>query len=339
MKLKDGSKAVDAKAIGDRWKEYCEELYKKVSNYEFVPEATSEKEPPPTVEEVKWAVGQLKNGKSPGCDEITTEMIKTGWRKFDETILHKLCAGIWKGEEWPDELGKSVFVVIPKKGDTERCENNRTIALISHCSKIILKIIAHRIKDRLKSEIAEEQAGFRPGRGTRDQVFNLKQIIEKHREFRKPLYLCFIDYKKAFDSVIHDRLWQEMLKMGFSPHLVNLIRKLYVKQRDCVRTSSGVSDWFTIGQGVRQGCVISPLLFNIYSEVIMRIALDQFKGNICIGGRVVTNLRYADDVCLLAGSATEMQEILDRIKTTSEDFGLYLHSGKTKAMRIDRRCY
>ena len=248
--------------------------------------------------------------------------------------MHQLCVAIWEKKEWPEDWVKSIFVILPKKGDAMQCANNRTVALISHASKIILKIIAGRMKNRLDREISTAQAGFRPGRGTRDQIHNLKMIMEKRREWGRRLYIVFIDYSKAFDTIRHERLWQGMCDMGFPSHIIELLRKLYIDQLAAVRTGYGMTEWFEIGKGVRQGCILSPPLFNIYSELIMREALDNFTGTVAIGGKIYTDLRYADDVALLAGSLEEMQDLLTRVQDTSESAGLFLNVSKTKVMIV-----
>ena len=270
-----------------RWKEYCEGLYSRNTRIPatcMVSEDTGT-EPPPLLEEVREAINELKQGKSPGDDEITAELIKNCGEP-GIIFYHKLCTKIWEEKLWPQDWVNSVFIPIPKKGDTLQCCNNRTIALISHSSKIILKIIAKRLGAMLEREIAVEQAGFRPGRGTRNQILNLKLVIEKNREKRKNLYLCFIDYTKAFDMVMHDRLWADMLRLGTPTHIIYLLMGIYNEQKAKVRTSYGDSDWFTIEKGVRQGCIISPHLFNIYSECIMREALEGHEGTVKVGEKL-----------------------------------------------------
>ena len=207
-------------------------------------------EPPPLLDEIKDAINDLKQGKSPGFDGITAEMIKNGGEKV-EMFYHKLCTKIWIKNKWPDEWGLSVFVHIPKNGDTLQCSNNRTISLTSHSSKILLKIIAKRLAIKLNEEISEEHAGFRPGKGTRDQIMNLKMVLEKNRERGNDVFLCFIYYSKAFDTVAHDTLWNDMHKMGFPTHRILLIKALYDQQRAAVRMSYGLTEWFEIGKGVR----------------------------------------------------------------------------------------
>ena len=156
--------------------------------------------------------------------------------------------------------------------------------------------------------------------------------MEKAREHQKDLYMCFIDYKKAFDCVDHERLWVILRAMGVPVHLIVLLKRLYTNQEATVRTEFGETDNIDIGKGVRQGCILSPLLFNIYAENIMREALEEWESGISIGGRMVTNLRYADDTTLLAGTKEDLTELVERVRRASEKAGLYLNVGKTKVM-------
>ena len=177
-----------------------------------------------------------KQSKIPGADEITAELIKNGGPNI-EAFYHKLCCKVWNDQKWPADWVKSVFVPIPKKGDTLQCTNNRTIVLISHSSKILLKIIAKRMHWKMKADIAEEQAGFRAGRGTRNQILNLKMVIEKNCEHNKDLFLCFVDYTKAFDTVAHDIIWKNMQDKGFPEHIILLLKWMYSDQKAAVRTT------------------------------------------------------------------------------------------------------
>ena len=150
-------------------------------------------------------------------------------------------------------------------------------------------------------EFPDVQAEFRKGRGTRDQIANIHWIIEKARGFQKNIYFCFIDYAKAFVWITTN--WKILQEMGMSDHLTCLLRNLYAGQEATVRTGHGTTDWFQIGKGVRQGCILSPCLFNLYAEYIMRNAgLDEAQAGIKIAGRNINNLRYADDTTLMAES-------------------------------------
>ena len=167
-------------------------------------------------------------------------------------------------------LEKVNFIPIPKKGNAKDCSNYRTIALISHASKVILKILQARLQQYMNCELPDVQAGFRKGRGTKDQIANIHWIIEKAREFQKNIYFCFIGYAKAFDCVDHNKPWKILKEMGIPDHLICLLRNLYAGQEATVRTGHGMTDWFQIGKGVGQGCILSPCLFNLYAVFIRR---------------------------------------------------------------------
>ena len=163
----------------------------------------------------------------------------------------------------------------------------------------MLKILQVRLQQYVNRELPDVQAGFRKGRGTRDQIAKICWIIEKAREFQKNIYLCFIDYAKTFDSVDHNKLWKNLKEMGIPDHLTCLLRNLYAGQEATVRTGHGATDWLQIGKGVRQGCILSPCLFNLYAENIMRNAgLEEAQTGIQIAGRNISNLRYANDTTL-----------------------------------------
>ena len=209
IKDKDGKVLTEDEDIKNRWKSYCEDLYssQEVSDEEHVASLTdsSEKEPEILLSEVKQAINRLKNQKSPGLDDIPSELLK----EADDSIviaIHKLCNQVWKTKTWPKDWKRSVFLTIPKKGDASECKNHRTIALISHASKILLHIINERLRPYLDQELPAEQAGFRRGRGTRDQIANICHIMEKSLEFQRNVYFCFIDYAKAFDYVRHNAI-------------------------------------------------------------------------------------------------------------------------------------
>ena len=162
-----------------------------------------------------------------------------------------------------------VLIPIPKKGNAKECSNYSTIALISHTNKVMLKILQARLQQYVNPELPDVQAGFRKGRGTRDQIANIHWIIEKARELQKNIYFCFTDYNKAFDCVDHNKLWKILKEMGIPDHLTGLLRNLYAGQEATVRTGPGMMDWFQIRKGVHQGYILSPCLFNLYVAYIM----------------------------------------------------------------------
>ena len=170
----------------------------------------------------------------------------------------------------------------------------------------------------MNRELPDVQAGFRKGRGTRNQIANIHWIIKKARDFHKSIYFCFIDYAKAFDCVGHNKLWKILKEMGIPDHLTCLLRNLYAGQEETVRTGHGTTVWFQIGKGVCQGCILSPCLFNLYAEYIMsNTGLDESQAGIKIAGRNLNNLRYADDTTLMAESE-ELKSLLMKVNKESE---------------------
>ena len=167
-------------------------------------------------------------------------------------------------------LEKVSFHSNPKERQCQRILKLPHNCTISHTSKIMLKLLQARLQQYVNRELPDVQAGFRKGRRTRDQIANIPWIMEKAREFQKSIYFCFIDYAKAFDCVDHNKLWKILKEMGVPEHLTCLLRNLYAGQEATVRTGHGTTDWFQIGKGVCQGCILSPCLFNLHAEYIMR---------------------------------------------------------------------
>ena len=172
-------------------------------------------------------------------------------------------------------------------------------------------------------ELSDVQDGFRKDLGTRDQLANIRWIIEKAREFQNNIYFCFIDYAKVVDCVDHNKLWKILKEMGIPDHLTCLLRNLYAGQEARVRTGHETTDCFQIGKGARQGCILSPCLFNFYAEYIMRNAgLEETQAGIKIAGRNINNLRYSYDTTLMAEIEEELKRLLMKVKEESEKAGL-----------------
>ena len=184
----------------------------------------------------------------------------------------------------------------------------------------------------MNRELPDVQAGFRKVRGPSDQIANILWITEKAREFQKKIYFCIIDYARAFDCVDHNKLWKTLKEMGIPDYLTCLLRNLYAGQEATFRTGQGRTNWFQIGKGVRQGCILSPCLFNLYAKYIMQNArLDEAQAGIMIAWRNTNNLRYADDTILISESK-ELKSLLMKVKEESEKVGLKLNIHKTKIM-------
>ena len=174
----------------------------------------------------------------------------------DDTVkvLHSIFQQIWKTQHWPQDWKRSAFIPILKKGNAKECSNYHTIALTSHTSKVMLKIVQARLQQYVNCELPNVQAGFRKGRGTRDQIANICWIIAKATEFQKNIYFCFIDYARAFDCVYHNKLWKILKEMEIPDHLTCLLRNLHAGQEATIRIVHGTTDWLQI---VKRGCDFS----------------------------------------------------------------------------------
>ena len=249
------------------------------------------------------------------------------------SVITNVCNKIWNSGDWPMVWTQSLIIYIHKKGNIQKCENYRTISLISHMSKIMLTVILRRLQPIAEELLSEEQAGFRAGRSTNEQIFNLRIIQEKYTEHQKPLYHILIDFKKAFDRIWHTALWDTMKRFNINARLIKVIQNLYEKAISAIYYEGKVGEWFTTRTGVRQGCLLSPTLFNIMLEQIMNEALLDHKGTVYIGGRVITNLRFADDSDGLAGSEHELVNLMNKIDSTSRTYGMEINTNKKKIMK------
>ena len=191
-----------------------------------------------------WHKSSTTTNKASGGDGIPMELFQI--LKDDAfKVLHSLCQQIWKTRQWPQGWKRSVFIPIPNKVNTKECSNYRKIALVSHASIVMLKILQARLQQYGNRELPDVQVGFRKARGTRDQIANIHWIIKKAREFQKK-HLRLLD---------HNKLWKILKEMGIPDHLTCLLRSPYAGQESTVRTGHGATDWFQIGKGVRQGCI------------------------------------------------------------------------------------
>ena len=235
-------------------------------------------------------------------------------------MLHSICQQIWKTQQWPQDWKRSVFTPISRKGSAKECSNYHTIALISHASKVMLKILQVRLQQYVNQELPdlEVQAGFRKGRGIRDQIANIHWIIEKAREFQNNIYFCLIDYAKGYDCVDHNKLWKILKEMGKPDHLTCLQKNLYAGQEATVRTGHETTDWFQIGKGICQGYILSPCLFNICRVHHKKRWTGRSTSWNQDCREKYQYLRYADDTTLMSESEEELQSLLLTVNEESE---------------------
>jgi hypothetical protein len=340
IKDKAGSVLTTEDDIRKQWGKYCSDLY----NYDIKSDDTAleelwvgqQQEPEPNIamREVETAIQKLKPCKAPGIDGVCGELIQYGGEAALHGI-HAICQRAWEEETFPEIWTKSVIVTIPKKGDLQQCENYRTISLIVHASKILLEIIRRRLKPHIESHLSEEQAGFRPGRSTVEQIFVWCQLAERYIEAQNgELVNVFIDFKKAFDRVWHTGMFRVMQHYNIPRKITALIQNLYSQAVSAVRVGTDISDWFRQTVGVRQGCVLSPDLFNLFLEHVLGEALDSYQGGALVNGRCVSNLRFADDIDLMGETVDEVQNLVHAVHQSSKRHGLEISKEKTKVLLV-----
>jgi hypothetical protein len=347
IKNKQGKILFDLPDIKQRWVEYVGELFQ--DNRGTKPEPQNNEGPPILRSEVERAIKTTGKGKAAGPDGITVEMIEA-LEEFGIDKLTDLFNDIYFSGCIPEEMRLSEFITLPKKPNAVECTDYRTISLMSHITKILLKILLERNKTKINKEISEEQFGFRPQNGTREAIFCMRLMIEKYLEVKKNVYVCFIDYTKAFDTVNHEKLIKCLKEINLDGTDIQLITNLYWDQTANIRCNGETTDQIPIQRGVRQGCVLSPSLFNIYTESIFnnntdeneevtedaQITEENVKPGLKIGGRRISNLRYADDTALMAESPKLLQELVDLVNKKSKELGLEMNIKKTKVMAFSR---
>ena len=250
-------------------------------------------------------------------------------------VLLNICSKISQTGEWPTPWTQSLVITLPKKGNLLQCQNYRTISLINHASKVMLKILLNRLTPQAETIIAEEQAGFRPRQLNR---FSAGEYCARGTSnTNRTSSMFFVDFKKAFDRVWHAALWSTMKLYNINANLIKVIESLYSKATSAVYYNGSVGEWFRTTVGVRQGCLLSPTLFNIFLERIMTDALENHEGSVSIGGRTITNLRFADDIDALAGKEDELVEFINHLDTTSTKYGMEISAEKTKLMTTNTK--
>ena len=238
-------------------------------------------------------------------------------------ILTIICNKIWKTGEWPTTWTQSLVITLPKKGKLQLCQNYRTISLISHPKQT--PAISRRDHCRRASRFQSRKEHHRT-------IFNLRILGEKYLQDQQNLYHVFIDFKKAFDRVWHEALRATMRKYNINASIIRAIEKLHDKAQSAVLFNSSTGKWLRAIVGVRQECLLSPTIFNIFLESIMCEALDDHEGSVRIGGRLITNFRFADDIVVNAEEEEEAGVLVDRLDTTTTRYKMEIGPDKTKVM-------
>ena len=271
IKDKQGKLLTNEAEQNKRWAEHFSEILNREPPLEeaVIPDVQTELDinvEPPTKEEIVNAIKSLKNNKAPGSDNLNTELFKSD-AETAANILEPLFRKIWVEAYVPEDWTKGIIIKIPKKGALSDCNNWRGITLLLIPSKVLAKVIIGRLYEAVDIILRKEQAGFRKGRNCTEQIFALRNIIEQCTEWQRQLYINFIDFEKAFDSVHRDSLWRILRAYGIPAHMVQLIKSFYSNYSCCMK---GSNIWFEVRTGVRQGCVMSALLFNILIDWVMK---------------------------------------------------------------------
>lgn len=338
-KSKDGKVLTSESQQLERWTEHFREILNidhqnVIPNIEQFGEELDIDIEEVSREEIRKAILKLKNGKSPGLDAITAEMIKADM-ETSTTVFYKLFQHIWKHNTIPKDWAKGLIIKLPKKGDLSDCNNWRGITLLSVPSKILLRVLLNRMNEAINEKLRNEQAGFRSGKGCIDHIFTIRNIIEQSIEWQNKLILNFIDFRKAFDSIKRSCIWSILRAYGLPSKFITLIQAFYNNYECCVLHNGQQSEWFSVTSGVRQGCIISPILFITAVDWCMRTTL----GNEITGIRWTMNsfledLDFADDICLLSSNKNNMQSKTSRLNEVAQSVGLNINEKKTKVMTV-----
>ena len=313
----------------------------------------------PTEIELIGALRSMANAKAVGPDELPVELLKLGTNQ-EPTVLrefHRMIKRVWHQREVPQRWRDAVIKVLHKEKDRTERGNCRGISLVAHAGKVLLKIVTTRVSAYCEARnlLPEEQCGFRPHRSTTDMMFAVRRLQELGRKARVALLLCFIDLQKAYDSVDRTLLWQVLARLGTPPQMIEVIRHFHDGMRACVRSCDGrCSEWVEVAQGLRQGCVLSPLLFYVFFAAILRVVLERFSQDAgiladlihlheqpskvspetaleCVR-RAIWGMLYADDACIVSRSPRGLGRMMAVFVEVFGAFGLTILETKTKTM-------
>lgn len=289
--------------------------------------------------EVIHAINLMKSNKAPGPDKMYAETIQL-LKEENLEIIVRLFNDIYNTGHIPGDWLRSTFIALPKSPHAKYCKDHRLISLMSHFLKLFLRILHTRLFRKCEEVSGWSQFGFKNGLGTREALFSMQTLIQNCLDQRKDVFLCFIDYEKAFDKVKHELLIKYLQEMGLDVKDIRIIANLYWNQTATICLQNhGETEEFEIRRGVRQGCILSPMLFNLYVERAFTEALADSEKGIKVNGTFINNIRYADDTAILADNIDDLQCLLNDINLASEALGLKINIKKTKVMIVSRNDY
>lgn len=345
VRAEDGRLLTECKDMLNRWREHFQKLFTFDGVDEDVTGSHDDRRSTSNVvgeqvnvismDEVVKGINSMKVGKAAGFDRVSAEMIKFGGPAVAQA-LHKLFNLCWRDCLVPDDWCKAIIVPLHKgRGSRQECENFRGISLLSIVGKLYARILNDRMNVQIEGKLWDVQAGFRKGRGCADQIFSLRCITEKFLSNYSKVFCAFVDFEKAYDRVVRGELWKILSEAGLDGNLVAALKSLYADSSAAVRIEGALTDWFHIDRGVRQGCVASPTLFNLFLDSCLR-KLRESDCGIRLEEIVVKCLLYADDAVLFASSAEELQRMLSVMNEGCKEKGMKVNVKKTKVMVFER---
>ena len=338
-KDKNGTLLTNKQDVLMRWEEVFSELLNgnssRMTPHENPPcEFHNQDEvPPPTRDEVNAAIQRLKNNKSAGTDGIPAELLKTAGEGFNREF-HQLLLNIWISEEMPKEWNHSIICPIHKKGDKSDCKNYRGISLLNIAYKVLASIMTERLKPYVISIIGPYQCGFMPGKSTSDQLFTLRQILEKTQEYQVDTHHLFVDFKQAYDTPTRDELFRAMNHFGIPAKLIKLCQMTLRNTWSCIRVGNETSKNFQTVRGFRQGDALSCAFFNILLEMIIKAA--NINTSNIIFNKSNQILGYADDLDLIGRTTSDVLTAFQGLEKEAKSRGLHVNGEKTKYMLSSR---
>lgn len=360
LKSLDGNTTFsDNKSVLERWSQHFEALLNQPGDIEPAARDRIIQRPivtalddVPTLEELHQALSSLADGKAPGVDGIPSEIWKYGGATLTNNLLI-LIQQAWAEGSVPQEWKDANIVTIFKKGDRTQCGNYRGISLLSIAGKAFARILLNRLNAHITQDIVPEtQCGFRNNRSTVDMIFCLRQLQEKCIEHNQSLYVVFVDFTKAFDTVGRTGLWQLLRKYGCPEKFTRMIESLHTGMTAKIKEAGETSDSFPVSNGVKQGCVLAPTLFSIFLSAMLEEAFGELEDGVYIQSRLdadlfnvshfkaktktaqilVRELLFADDSALVAHTPEQMQHVINAFSTASKKFGLQINIKKTEVL-------
>ena len=350
----------DCSQILDRWAEHFDIILNRPSTIndaaiDRLPqiETNMELDEPPTLQETSKAINQLSSGKAPGTDAIPAEIYKTGGPMLNQKLT-ELFTSFWSKGSLPQNFKDTSIVHLYKcKGNRQACDNHRGISLLSIAGKILARVLLNRLIKHLEQGLLQEsQCGFRAGRGTVDMIFAARQLQEKCQEQHQDLFTTFVDLTKAFDTVSREGLWKIMAKYGCPPTFITMIRQFHDGMMAHVVDDGETSKEFPVSNGVKQGCVLAPMLFSLMFSAMLTDAFTEDDPGVDIRYRTdgklfnarrlkaptkvshctIRNLLFADNCALNATSHEKMQQCMNKFTEACDNFGLAISTKKTEVM-------